>query len=133
MPVKFAPRTRTLEILVSGASWRTIPAQAVAKLSSRWLLDNVQDGQRLALSWGTALQAMVWSVTASRRYDLEVVQLVGAVNWSECVAKLGGNNLDAVTVDDLLLAGFAAQGGGRFVHGRRGRVVSSGRRRGLGS
>ena len=42
------------------------------------------------------------------------VQLVGAVNWSECVAKLSGNNLDAVTVDDLLLAGFAAQGGGRF-------------------
>jgi glutamate transport system substrate-binding protein len=42
------------------------------------------------------------------------VQLVGAVNWSECVAKLGGNNLDAVTSDDLLLAGFAAQGGGRF-------------------
>jgi glutamate transport system substrate-binding protein len=29
-------------------------------------------------------------------------------------AKLGGNNLDAVTSDDLLLAGFAAQGGGRF-------------------
>jgi glutamate transport system substrate-binding protein len=42
------------------------------------------------------------------------VQLVGAANYSECVAKLSGNNLDAVTTDDLLLAGFAAQGGGRF-------------------
>jgi glutamate transport system substrate-binding protein len=30
------------------------------------------------------------------------------------VAKLSGNNLDAVTSDDLLLAGFAVQGGGRF-------------------
>lgn len=40
------------------------------------------------------------------------VQLVGAANYSECVAKLSGNNLDAVTTDDLLLAGFAAQGGG---------------------
>jgi glutamate transport system substrate-binding protein len=39
---------------------------------------------------------------------------VGAANYSECVAKLSGNNLDAVTSDDLLLAGFAAQGGGRF-------------------
>jgi glutamate transport system substrate-binding protein len=40
------------------------------------------------------------------------VQLVGAANYSECVAKLVGNNLDAVTTDDLLLAGFAAQAGG---------------------
>ena len=52
----------------------------MAKLSSQWLLDNIQDGQRLALSWGTALQAMVWAVTASRQYDLEVVQLVGGLS-----------------------------------------------------
>jgi glutamate transport system substrate-binding protein len=39
------------------------------------------------------------------------VQLVGAANYSECVAKLSGNNLDAVTSDDFLLAGFAAQAG----------------------
>ncbi|GAS93973.1 uncharacterized protein RMCC_0939 [Mycolicibacterium canariasense] len=56
------------------------PAQTVSKLSSQWLLDNIQDGQRLALSWGTALQAMVWSVTASRQYDVEVVQLVGGLS-----------------------------------------------------
>jgi glutamate transport system substrate-binding protein len=42
------------------------------------------------------------------------VQLVGAANWSECVAKLSGNNLDAVTTDDYLLAGFAAQSRGSF-------------------
>ncbi|WP_239094561.1 glutamate ABC transporter substrate-binding protein [Planotetraspora silvatica] len=41
-------------------------------------------------------------------------QLVGAANYSECVAKLGGNNLDAVTTDDLILAGFATQTGGNF-------------------
>lgn len=56
------------------------PAQTVSKLSSQWLLDTIQDGQRLALSWGTALQAMVWSVTASRQYDVEVVQLVGGLS-----------------------------------------------------
>ncbi|CDO05648.1 sugar-binding transcriptional regulator [Mycolicibacterium cosmeticum] len=56
------------------------PAQTVSKLSSQWLLDNIQDGQRLALSWGTALQAMVWAVTASRQYDVEVVQLVGGLS-----------------------------------------------------
>jgi glutamate transport system substrate-binding protein len=42
------------------------------------------------------------------------VQLVGAANYSECVAKLAGNNLDAVSSDDFLLAGFAAQSGGRL-------------------
>jgi glutamate transport system substrate-binding protein len=42
------------------------------------------------------------------------VQLVGAANYSECVAKLSGSNLDAVTTDDLLLAGYAAQGAGNF-------------------
>ncbi|MFC0861314.1 transporter substrate-binding domain-containing protein [Sphaerimonospora cavernae] len=35
--------------------------------------------------------------------------LVGAATYSECVNKLGGNNLDAVTTDDLILAGFATQ------------------------
>ena len=36
-------------------------------------------------------------------------KLVPAGNYSECVAKLKGNTLDAVTTDDLILAGFAAQ------------------------
>lgn len=58
----------------------TTPADAVAKLSSQWLLDNLNEGQRLALSWGTALQAMVWETTAARRYDVEVVQLVGGLS-----------------------------------------------------
>ena len=65
---------------VSAYAPRSTPAQSVAKLSSQWLLDNVQEGQRLALSWGTALQAMVWDVTASQHYDVEVVQLVGGLS-----------------------------------------------------
>jgi DNA-binding transcriptional regulator LsrR (DeoR family) len=65
---------------VSAHALGSTPGQTVAKLSSQWLLDNIQDGQRLALSWGTALQAMVWAVTASRQYDLEVVQLVGGLS-----------------------------------------------------
>ncbi|TMS00081.1 glutamate ABC transporter substrate-binding protein [Nonomuraea basaltis] len=39
---------------------------------------------------------------------------VDAANYSECVQKLGGSNLDAVTTDDLILAGFAKQAGGNF-------------------
>ncbi|MEV4068837.1 glutamate ABC transporter substrate-binding protein [Nonomuraea fuscirosea] len=39
---------------------------------------------------------------------------VDAGNYSECVQKLTGSNLDAVTTDDLILAGFAKQAGGNF-------------------
>lgn len=58
-----------------------VPAlQQVAELASRWLLDFLSDGQRVALSWGTALQAMVWSVTARHPYHVDVVQLVGGLS-----------------------------------------------------
>lgn len=88
---------------VSAYTPGTIPAQAVAKLSSQWLLDNVKDGQRLALSWGTALQAMVWSVTASRRFDLEVVQLVG-----------GLSSVDAEVTGQELVRELATRLGARY-------------------
>jgi len=38
-------------------------------------------------------------------------KLVPANAYGECVTKLSGNTLDAVTTDDLILAGFAKQGG----------------------
>jgi DNA-binding transcriptional regulator LsrR (DeoR family) len=79
------------------------PAQSVAKLSSRWLLDTVQGGQRLALSWGTALQAMVWAVTATRRYDVEVVQLVG-----------GLSSVDAEVTGQELVRELATRLGARY-------------------
>jgi glutamate transport system substrate-binding protein len=41
-------------------------------------------------------------------------KLVPAGSYSECVTKLDGKTLDAVTTDDLILAGFAAQGGGNY-------------------
>ena len=41
-------------------------------------------------------------------------KLVGASNYSECVQKLSGGNLDAVTTDNLILAGFASQDPGKY-------------------
>ncbi|MEO3783108.1 glutamate ABC transporter substrate-binding protein [Actinocorallia sp. B10E7] len=38
-------------------------------------------------------------------------KLVPAGAYSECITKLKGGTLDAVTTDDLILAGFASQGG----------------------
>jgi DNA-binding transcriptional regulator LsrR (DeoR family) len=88
---------------VAAHSPGSTPAQAVAKLSSQWLLDNIQDGQRLALSWGTALQAMVWSITASQQYDVEVVQLVG-----------GLSSVDAEVTGQELVRELATRLGARY-------------------
>ncbi|SDG16666.1 glutamate transport system substrate-binding protein [Sinosporangium album] len=41
-------------------------------------------------------------------------QLVPAGSYGECMERLKGKTLDAVTTDDLILAGFAGQGGGTF-------------------
>jgi glutamate transport system substrate-binding protein len=71
------------------------------------------EGKRICQIPGSNSYRRITELPPDGKLGLKV-QLVGAVNWSECVAKLGGNNLDAVTSDDLLLAGFAAQGGGRF-------------------
>jgi len=79
------------------------PTHSVSKLSSQWLLDNVNEGQRLALSWGTALQAMVWEITASRRYDVEVVQLVG-----------GLSSVDAEVTGQELVRELATRLGARY-------------------
>jgi len=91
------------DCLVSAYTPGTAPAESVAKLSSRWLLDTVQEGQRLALSWGTALQAMVWAVTATRRYDVEVVQLVG-----------GLSSVDAEVTGQELVRELATRLGARY-------------------
>jgi len=50
------------------------------ELGASWLVDKLRDGQRIALSWGTSLQHLVWSVTADRSVDVEVLQLVGGLS-----------------------------------------------------
>jgi DNA-binding transcriptional regulator LsrR (DeoR family) len=57
------------------------PAPAkVGQLGSVWLLDTLRDGQTLALSWGTALQQLVWATTTDRPRHVELVQLVGGLS-----------------------------------------------------
>ena len=68
-------------------------------------------GKRICQVAGSNSYKRVTDLPPDGKLGLKV-QLVGAANYSECVAKLRGNNLDAVTSDDFLLAGFAAQAGG---------------------
>ena len=71
------------------------------------------EGKRICQVAGSISYKRITELPPEGKLGLKV-QLVGAANYSECVAKLSGNNLDAVTTDDLLLAGFAAQAGGAF-------------------
>ncbi|GAA4564980.1 glutamate ABC transporter substrate-binding protein [Planotetraspora kaengkrachanensis] len=74
-------------------------------------------GKRICQAAGSNSYKRITDPPPDGELDLDA-QLVGAANYSECVAKLSGNNLDAVTTDDLILAGFATQaaeqGGGNF-------------------
>ena len=49
----------------------------VGDLAARWLMDELADGMTVALSWGSALQALTGQVVANRAYDVDVVQVGG--------------------------------------------------------
>ncbi|GAA2853940.1 glutamate ABC transporter substrate-binding protein [Streptosporangium fragile] len=70
-------------------------------------------GKRICQAAGSNSYKRITDPPPDGQLDLDA-QLVGAANYSECVAKLAGSNLDAVTTDDLILAGFAKQAGGNF-------------------
>jgi DNA-binding transcriptional regulator LsrR (DeoR family) len=52
-------------------------------LAAEWLDDTLQDGQVLALSWGTMLQAVVSAVSIGQRHTVKVVPLVGGLSTGE--------------------------------------------------
>jgi DNA-binding transcriptional regulator LsrR (DeoR family) len=54
--------------------------EAVGALAAQWLDDSLRDGQVLALSWGTTLQAVVEAVTVDQPRSVEVVPLVGGLS-----------------------------------------------------
>jgi DNA-binding transcriptional regulator LsrR (DeoR family) len=50
------------------------------QLAAHWLLDRLEPKQRVAVSWGGTLQAMVRAVPPTALPDVEVVQLVGGLS-----------------------------------------------------
>lgn len=52
----------------------------VGAQAAQLLLDRVKDSMTVALSWGHALQSMVYAATADRDYDVTLVQLVGGLS-----------------------------------------------------
>ncbi|MEU9830002.1 glutamate ABC transporter substrate-binding protein [Streptosporangium sp. NPDC048047] len=70
-------------------------------------------GKRICQVAGSNSYKRITDPPPEGELDLDA-QLVGAATYSECVAKLQGSNLDAVTTDNLILAGFAAQAPDKF-------------------
>jgi hypothetical protein len=71
-------------------------------LAAQWLDKSLRDGQVVALSWGSTLQAVVNAVAVERPRKVEVVPLVGALSTTaslataqelvrELAARLGGS------------------------------------------
>ena len=94
------------------------------ELAARWLTEEIREGQTIALSWGTSLQQLVWSVVTDRTMDVEIVQLVGGLSevsssptGQELVRELAGRlgahyrylHAPAVFEDPELTATFAKE------------------------
>lgn len=54
--------------------------RSVGALAGQFLLAELRDGMTVALSWGQALQAMVWETTTDHDYAVQLVQLVGGLS-----------------------------------------------------
>lgn len=70
-------------------------------------------GKKICKASGSNSYKRITDPPPDGELDLDATT-VDAANYSECIQKLGGSNLDAVTTDDLILAGFAKQAGGNF-------------------
>ncbi|MFI6181880.1 glutamate ABC transporter substrate-binding protein [Nonomuraea sp. NPDC051191] len=70
-------------------------------------------GKKICKAAGSNSYKRVTDPPPDGKLDIDATT-VDAANYSECVQKLSGSNLDAVTTDDLILAGFAKQAGGNF-------------------
>lgn len=74
----------------------------VGRLAARRLTELAADGTRIALGWGTSVQATVYHVEVERAYDVEVVQVGGDLAMPtsasghqlvrELAARLGGRH-----------------------------------------
>ncbi|GAA2357727.1 glutamate ABC transporter substrate-binding protein [Nonomuraea africana] len=73
-------------------------------------------GKKICKASGSNSYKRITDPPPDGKLDIDATP-VDAANYSECIQKLQGSNLDAVTTDDLILAGFAKQAaasGGKF-------------------
>lgn len=71
-------------------------------------------GKRLCKAAGSNSFRRITEGPPDGKLNIKGVQLIDASSYSECVSKLKSGALDAVSTDDLILAGFANQQEGAF-------------------
>ncbi len=71
---------REVRVAHVGSVADTSLEEKVGTQAARLLLENLTDGMTVALSWGHALQSMVYATTAHEHYRLNLVQLVGGLS-----------------------------------------------------
>lgn len=69
---------RVAERGTGGGSGRVV--EQVGTLAAQLLASSLSDGMTIGMSWGHALQAMVWATPQSADYTVNVVQLVGGMS-----------------------------------------------------
>jgi DNA-binding transcriptional regulator LsrR (DeoR family) len=89
------------EAIVLDAGFDSSISDRVGELAARWLVDQLADGMTIAVSWGSALQALTGQVITSRAYDIDVVQIGGDLQVDprlsshehvrELAARIGGS------------------------------------------
>ncbi|GAA4705457.1 sugar-binding protein [Phytohabitans rumicis] len=76
--------------VVSGRPYEAALRQ-VGPVAAEWLLDSLRAEQRVSLSWGRTLQAMVDAVDTDRTFPVEVLPLVGGL--SSVTSEITGEEL----------------------------------------
>jgi DNA-binding transcriptional regulator LsrR (DeoR family) len=92
---------RDCRVAESPAGDRPLPR--VGDLGARWLLDNLHSGQRVGVSWGRTVQAVVQHIPDDSALDVEVLPLVG-----------GLSAVDSAITGEELVRDLAGRLGGRF-------------------
>ena len=77
---QLAERFGLAEVRVASTEPGRAALARIGQLGSVWLLDALRDGHTVGLSWGTALQQLVWATTTDRPRQVELVQLVGGLS-----------------------------------------------------
>jgi DNA-binding transcriptional regulator LsrR (DeoR family) len=79
------------------------PLGRVGELGARWLLERLKPGQRIGVSWGHGVQAVVRQIPDEGGQDVEVLPLVG-----------GLSAVDSAISGEELVRDLADRVGGRF-------------------
>lgn len=91
LEAKMRERLGIRDARVLSSATEADPLRELGRMGANWFLETVRPGNRVALSWGSTLQALVDSVPTTDVGPVEFVQLVGGL--SSLATKVSGQEL----------------------------------------